>query len=127
MDVYSRKIIGHEVYEAETGELAAELIHKAYWREHLTRQPKPLILHADNGSPMKASTFLEKLYDLGGITPSYSRPRVSNDNAYSEALFQTLKFRPSFPTASSSLIALPLLRDVPGTAQTEMQHARLRP
>lgn len=45
---------------------------------------------------MKAATFLEKLYDLG-ITPSNSRPRVSNDNAYSEALFKTLKFRPGFP------------------------------
>jgi transposase InsO family protein len=45
---------------------------------------------------MKAATFLEKLYDLG-ITPSNSRPRVSNDNAYSESLFKTLKFRPGFP------------------------------
>ena len=53
-------------------------------------------MHSDNGSPMKAATFLEKLYDLG-ITPSNSRPRVSNDNAYSESLFKTLKFRPGFP------------------------------
>jgi putative transposase len=45
---------------------------------------------------MKAATFLEKLYDLG-ITPSNSRPRVNNDNAYSESLFKTLKFRPGFP------------------------------
>ena len=96
MDVYSRKIVGHEVYENETGELAREFIEKAYWREHIATHNKPLVLHSDNGSPMKAATFLEKLYDLG-ITPSNSRPRVSNDNAYSESLFKTLKFRPGFP------------------------------
>lgn len=96
LDVYSRKIVGHEVYDSETGELASEFIEKAYWREHLASRKKPLVLHSDNGSPMKAATFLEKLYDLG-ITPSKSRPRVSNDNAYSESLFKTLKFRPGFP------------------------------
>ncbi len=96
MDVYSRKIVGHEVYENENGELAREFIEKACWRERIAAHNKPLVLHADNGSPMKASTFLERLYDLG-ITPSNSRPRVSNDNAYSESLFKTLKFRPGFP------------------------------
>jgi len=97
VDVFSRKIVGHEVHAAETGELASELIEKAHWREHLAAKDKPLILHSDNGSPMKAATFLQKLYDLG-ITPSRSRPRVSNDNAYSEALFRTLKYRPGFPS-----------------------------
>lgn len=103
LDVYSRKIVGHEVYHSETGELACELIEKACWREHLPNRKKPLVLHSDNGSPMKASTFLEKLYDLG-ITPSNSRPRVSNDNAYSESLFKTLKFRPGFPVSGFSTI-----------------------
>lgn len=55
-----------------------------------------MVLHSDNGSPMKAATFLQKLYDLG-ITPSRSRPRVSNDNAFIESLFKTLKYRPAFP------------------------------
>lgn len=103
LDIYSRKIVGHEVYESESGELASEFIQKAYWREHLATKDKPLVLHSDNGSPMKASTFLEKLYDLG-ITPSKSRPRVSNDNAYSESLFKTLKFRPGFPANGFSTI-----------------------
>ena len=94
--MFSRKIVGHEVYEAETGELASQLVEKAHWREHLASKAKPLILHSDNGSPMKAATFLQKLHDLG-ITPSRSRPRVSNDNAYAEALFRTLKYRPGFP------------------------------
>lgn len=104
MDVFSRKIVGHEVHATETGALASELIDKAHWREHLAAKNKPLILHSDNGSPMKAATFLQKLYDLG-ITPSRSRPRVSNDNAYSEALFRTLKYRPGFPSKGFATLA----------------------
>jgi putative transposase len=83
MDLYSCKIVAHKVYENETGELAREFIEKAYWREHLASRVKPLVLRSDNGSPMKAATFLEKLYGLS-ITPSNSRPRVRNDNVYSE-------------------------------------------
>ncbi|VDN46653.1 Integrase core domain protein (fragment) [Petrocella atlantisensis] len=56
---------------------------------------KPLVLHSDNGSPMKGATMLETLYNLG-IVPSRSRPRVSNDNPYSESLFKTLKYRPNY-------------------------------
>ena len=93
-----------EIYETETGELAAELIQKTCWRERLTDRHKPLILHSDNGSPMKAATFLEKLYDLG-ITPSYSRPRVSNDNAFAESAFKTLKYRPGFPVDGFATLA----------------------
>ena len=61
-----------------------------------------VILHADNGSPMKGSTMLMKLYDLG-VTASFSRPRVSEDNPYSESLFRTLKYRPSYPGRFNSL------------------------
>lgn len=104
MDVFSRKIVGQEVHLAEQGGLASELIEKTFWREQLVRRQQPLVLHSDNGSPMKASTFLEKLYDLG-ITPSRSRPRVSNDNAFSEALFKTLKFRPGFPAEGFQTLA----------------------
>ena len=32
-----------------------------------------------------------------GVKPSYSRPRVSDDNAYAESLFRTAKYRPEFP------------------------------
>ena len=58
-------------------------------------QKEPLVLHSDNGSPMKGTTMLETLYALG-ITPSKSRPRVSNDNPYAESLFKTLKYVPNF-------------------------------
>lgn len=75
-------------------EHASELIKRACLaQKRLTTTP--LVLHSDNGSPMKGSTMLETLYALG-ITPSNSRPRVSNDNPYSESLFRTLKYRPNY-------------------------------
>lgn len=95
MDVYSRKIVGWEVHANETAERAAELIEKACWAERVRREQ--LVLHADNGSPMKGATMLARLQKLG-IMPSFSRPSVSNDNPYSESLFGTMKYTPAFPT-----------------------------
>ena len=92
MDIYSRKIVG---CERESGELGAALLQRSVLAEQCFRQP--LVLHADNGSPMKAQTMRVKLEELG-ISPSYSRPRVSNDNAYSESLFRTLKYCPAWPS-----------------------------
>lgn len=94
IDIYSRKIVGWEVYEKECSDHASELIRKTVLREGCLLQP--LVLHADNGSPMKGATLLETLRQLG-IEPSYSRPRVSNDNPYSEAAFRTFKYRPDYP------------------------------
>jgi putative transposase len=82
LDIFSRKIVGWEVHEREGGEEAAALIQRAVLSERCFR--KPLVLHSDNGSPMKSQTMQIKLYDLG-IIPSHSRPRVSNDNPYSVA------------------------------------------
>jgi putative transposase len=61
----------------------------------------PLVLHADNGSPMKGATLKVTLDHLG-VTASYSRPRVSNDNPFSEALFRTCKYRPEWPSKGFS-------------------------
>lgn len=94
MDVYSRKIVGWEVYAEENTEHAARTFRKSHLREGLAG--KTLILHSDNGSPMKGATMLGTLQKLG-VMPSFSRPSVSNDNPYSEALFKTLKYRPCFP------------------------------
>lgn len=94
LDLYSRKIVGWEVFEAESAQNAATVIRRAVLAERLVDQP--LVLHADNGSPFKGATLLETLHALH-ITPSYSRPRVSNDNAYSEALFRTCKYVPDYP------------------------------
>lgn len=94
LDVYSRKVVAWEVHDTEASDLAAKLVHQACLAEVIITQP--LVLHADNGSPMKGATLLETLYALG-ITPSYSRPRVSNDNAFAESLFRTCKYRPDYP------------------------------
>ncbi len=91
-DLFSRKIIAWEVWEVESADNASELIQRAILAEKLTNRDHPLVLHSDNGSPMKGATMLETLYKLG-ITPSRSRPRVSNDNPYAESLFKTLKYR----------------------------------
>jgi len=94
LDLYSRKIVGWEVFEQESGEHAATVVHRAVVAEG--RLLQPLVLHADNGSPMKGATLRATLERLG-ITASYSRPRVSNDNPFSEALFRTCKYRPTYP------------------------------
>ena len=94
MDVFSRKIVGWEVFENESSDNASTLIRKTYLREGIAG--KTLVLHADNGSPMKGATMLATLQRLG-IIPSFSRPSVSNDNAYSEALFKTLKYHTGYP------------------------------
>lgn len=95
LDLYSRKIVAWEVHECETSDLAARLIRKACLAEGIATQP--LVLHSDNGSPMKGASMLETLHRLG-VTPSFSRPRVSNDNAYAESLFRTCKYRPDYPS-----------------------------
>lgn len=101
LDIYSRKITGYEVYETESGEQAAALMQRTVLREGCWREP--LVLHADNGAAMKSQTLQMKLHELN-ITPSHSRPRVSNDNAYAESLFRTLKYVPQWP--SSGFITL---------------------
>ena len=95
VDIFSRKIVGWEVYERESADLAAVLIRQAVLAEGCFMQP--LVLHADNGSPMKGATMKTTIEKLG-ITASYSRPRVSNDNSFSEALFRTCKYRPGWPS-----------------------------
>jgi len=95
VDIWSRKIVGWEVHERESSELASELVLKACM-EH-GADPEGLVVHSDNGGPMKGATLLATLQWLG-IIPSFSRPRVSEDNAYAEALFRTLKYRPEYPT-----------------------------
>ncbi|AKH68411.1 Homeodomain-like domain-containing protein [Marinobacter sp. DSM 26671] len=94
LDLYSRKIVGWEIHEGESSELASELVTKAYLREGIAGVH--LVLHSDNGSPMKGASLMETLYRLG-IMSSYSRPRVSNDNAYAESIFRTCKYRPDYP------------------------------
>ncbi len=95
MDIFSRKIVGWEIHNDESSAHAAELIHKSCLAERITQ--KGLVLHSDNGSPMKGATMLATLQRLG-VVPSFSRPSVSNDNPYSESLFGTMKYSPAYPS-----------------------------
>ena len=94
MDIFSRKIVGWQVYQNESSAQAADLMTDICLREKIERHQ--VTLHSDNGSPMKGATMLATLQQLG-VVPSFSRPSVSNDNPYSESLFRTLKYRPEYP------------------------------
>lgn len=94
-DIFSRYGVAWEVCEAESGEEAAKLMTRAKLSQNCLHQP--LVLHSDNGAPMKSLTLKAKLEELHVIA-SYSRPRVSNDNPFSEAMFKTLKYCPQWPS-----------------------------
>lgn len=94
LDIWSRKIVGWEVHDEESMVLSSELVERTCKAEGIARGA--LVLHSDNGGPMKGSTMLATLQRLG-IVASFSRPSVSDDNAICEALFRTLKYRPGFP------------------------------
>jgi transposase InsO family protein len=94
MDIFSRKIVGWQIYDAESSDLASEVMRDICEREHIAQNQ--VVLHSDNGSPMKGATMLATLQALG-VMPSFSRPAVSNDNPFSESLFKTMKYRPSYP------------------------------
>jgi putative transposase len=93
-DVYSRKLVVNEVHERESADNACRLLRVGCLREQTLG--KTLVLHSDNGSVMKASNMRATMRELG-IVSSFSRPRVSNDNAYAEAVFRTAKYCPMWP------------------------------
>ena len=95
LDVWSRRILGVEVHERESGELAKHFFDRVCRDEGIS-PGSATILHSDNGAPMRSSTLAAKLVELG-IERSFSRPRVSNDNAYAESLFRTMKYHHSYP------------------------------
>jgi transposase InsO family protein len=94
-DVWSRKIVGWSVQAEESMEHGARLVAETARAEGVPHDR--LVLHSDNGGPMKGSTMLATLQRLG-IVPSFSRPRVSDDNPFPESLFRTLKYRPEYPS-----------------------------
>jgi len=96
LDLYSRKIVGWEVHDSDHSDHAAHLVRRTALAEGIAALTVKPVLHGDNGSTLKATTVLSMLNWLG-VEPSYSRPRVSDDNAYAEALFRTAKYRPEFP------------------------------
>jgi transposase InsO family protein len=96
LDLYSRKIVGAEVHDTDDSTHAAHLVRRTALAEGIAAMTDKPVLHGDNGSTLKATTVLAMLNWLG-VEPSYSRPRVSDDNAYAESLFRTAKYRPEFP------------------------------
>ena len=96
LDVFSRKVVAWEVHATDDADHAAKVVKRAALAEAIAGQPIKPVLHGDNGATLKATTVLGMLNWLG-IKPSYSRPRVSDDNAYAEALFKTAKYRPEYP------------------------------
>lgn len=95
VDIWSRKIVGYAVHAEEKMELGALFVERTC--QEMQVDPWGIVWHSDNGGPMKGVTMIAKLEELGLIA-SFSRPRVSDDNPYSEALFRTLKYRPSYPS-----------------------------
>ena len=105
LDLYSRKIVGFEVHDTDTAEHAAHLARRTALSEAIHAMPRRPVLHGDNGATLKATTVLAMLHWLG-VVPSYSRPRVSDDNAFVEALFRTAKYRPAFPQKGFSDLSI---------------------
>lgn len=97
IDIYSRYIVGAHVHAREDGLLAEELMKEIFGVHGI-----PVVVHADRGTSMTSKSVATLLADLG-VTRSHSRPKVSNDNPYSEALFKTMKYLPTFPERFGSL------------------------
>ncbi len=94
LDVFSRKIVAWRVEESEVDELAAEMFTNAL--EALTDDQRPWLVHSDRGASMTSLAVGKVLHDFGAAL-SRNRPRVSNDNPFSEAWFKTAKYRPGYP------------------------------
>ena len=99
LDIYSRYIVGIKVYSRESAPLAAEMMREVFGVHGM-----PNVVHADRGTSMTSKDVCDLLEDLG-VTRSHSRPKVSNDNPYSEALFKTAKYMPDFPDRFANLVA----------------------
>jgi len=108
LDIFSRKIVGWQIYEVESSAHAATILEAICHQEGI--KPKQLLMHSDNGAPMKGVSMLTKMQALG-VIPSFSRPSVSDDNAYVESLFRTVKYAPKYPGRFDDLAAARLYID----------------
>lgn len=91
IDIFSRKLVGWRVEEREVDDLAVEMFEHAFGQHGI-----PEAVHADSGPAMRSGVLKDLLVDLG-VTQTHNRPRVSNDNPFSESEFRTMKYRPSYP------------------------------
>jgi putative transposase len=100
LDLFSRYVVGWMVAGHENARLAQRLIEATCLKQGIG--PHQLTIHADRGAPMRSKLVAELFSDLS-IDASHSRPRVSNDNPFSEAQFRTFKYRPEFPARFGSI------------------------
>lgn len=91
IDIFSRKLVGCRVEEREVDDLAVEMFEDAFGQHGI-----PDAVHADSGPAMRSGVLKDLLADLG-VTQTHNRPRVSNDNPFSESEFRTMKYRPNYP------------------------------
>jgi putative transposase len=101
LDLFSRMTVGWLLAERESAELAAHLFAETVARHRV--EPGSLIVHADRGSAMRSEGLAQLLGSLG-VVRSFSRPHVSDDNAFSESQFKTLKYQPDYPERFASPI-----------------------
>jgi putative transposase len=94
LDVFSRYVVGWLLADGESAALASRLLTETCDKQDI--EPDQLTVHADRGTAMKSKLLAQKLADLG-VTRSFSRPQVSDDNPFSESQFKTMKYRPEFP------------------------------
>ena len=121
LDIFSRYVVGWMVAEAENAGLAERLVEQSCLKQGIA--PEQLTLHADRGSPMRSKALAQLLAELG-IDKSHGRPRVSNDNPFSEALFKTAKYRPAMPDRFGGLThAREVFRGVFGWYNNEHHHS----
>jgi putative transposase len=99
IDIYSRTIVGFRVEERECDDLAVEMFEDAFARHGL-----PGVVHADSGPAMRSTVLKDLLADLE-VGQTHNRPRVSNDNPFSESEFRTMKYRPNYPRTFTDLDA----------------------
>lgn len=97
LDIYSRKVVGWRVEEREVDDLAVEMFEVAFGMEGI-----PDAVHADSGAAMRSTVLADLLKDLN-VTKTHNRPRVSNDNPFSESEFKTMKYRPNYPGTFESI------------------------
>jgi putative transposase len=99
IDIYSRQIVGWRVEEREVDDLAKEMFEDTFAAHGL-----PQFVHADSGPAMRSTVLKDLLFDLG-VGQTHNRPRVSNDNPFSESEFRTMKYRPNYPGTFSDIDA----------------------
>jgi len=124
LDIFSRYVVGWMLSDKENATMAKRLLRETMSTHGI--EPGQLTVHQDRGSPMRAQTTRDLLDDLGA-TRSYSRPRVSNDNPFSESQFGTLKQQPELPDRLGSLEhGKQVLRPILKWYNEEHHHSGLR-